>query len=41
VLRNEYPPGYVPKRDTRAMFPLVHRERDLPALEAYLASFPR
>ena len=41
VLRNEYPPGYVPKRDTQAMFPLVHREPDLPALEAYLASFPR
>jgi mono/diheme cytochrome c family protein len=41
VLRNEYPPGYTPKRDTRAMIPLVHREPDLPALEAYLASFPR
>ncbi|MGI9430889.1 MAG: c-type cytochrome [Myxococcota bacterium] len=41
VLRNEYPPGYTPKRDTQAMIALVHREPDLPALEAYLASFPR
>jgi len=41
VLRNEYPPGYAPKRDTQGMFALVHREPDLPALEAYLGSFPR
>lgn len=41
VLRNEYPPGYTPKRDTQGMFALVHREPDLPALEAYLGSFPR
>jgi mono/diheme cytochrome c family protein len=38
VLRNEYPPGYTPKRDTRAMAPLPHLERDLPALAAYLGS---
>jgi mono/diheme cytochrome c family protein len=38
VLRNEYPPGYVPKRDTRAMIPLAHLEKDLPALAAYLQS---
>lgn len=36
VLRNEYPPGYTPKRDTRAMIPLPHVEPDLPALAAYL-----
>ena len=41
VLRNEYPPGYVPKRDTRAMVPLAHLEKDLPALHAFLqASAP-
>ena len=39
VLRNEYPPGYVPKRDTRAMAPLPHLAKDLPALAAYLQSF--
>jgi mono/diheme cytochrome c family protein len=37
VLRNEYPPGYAPKRDTKAMIPLAHLEPELPALEAYLA----
>ena len=36
VLRNEYPPGYVPKRDTKAMVPLVHLEKELPALHAFL-----
>jgi mono/diheme cytochrome c family protein len=36
VLRNEYPPGYTPKRDTHAMVPLPHVEPDLPALAAYL-----
>jgi mono/diheme cytochrome c family protein len=36
VLRNEYPPGYAPKRDTRAMVPLPHVEPDLTALAAYL-----
>jgi mono/diheme cytochrome c family protein len=36
VLRNEYPPGYEPKRDTKAMIPLVHLEPELPALAAYL-----
>jgi hypothetical protein len=38
VLRNEYPAGYTPKRDTRAMAPLPHLERELPALAAYLGS---
>ena len=37
VLRNEYPPGYTPKRDTGAMVPLPHLEKELPALAAYLA----
>ena len=37
MLRNEYPPGYAPKRDTKAMIPLVHLEPELPALAAYLA----
>jgi mono/diheme cytochrome c family protein len=39
VMRNEYPPGYTPKRDTRAMAPLPHLEKELPALAAYLQSF--
>ena len=38
VLRNEYPPGYTPQRDTKAMIPLAHLEKDLPALAAYLAN---
>jgi len=37
VLRNEYPPGYTPKRDSQAMVPLVHLEPELPALAAFLA----
>ena len=37
VLRNEYPPGYTPKQDTKAMIPLVHLEPELPALAAFLA----
>jgi mono/diheme cytochrome c family protein len=36
VLRNEYPPGYKPKRDSKAMVPLVHLEPELPALAAFL-----
>jgi len=38
VLRNEYPPGYTPQRDTKAMIPLVHLAPELPALAAYLAA---
>jgi len=38
MLRNEYPPGYTPQRDTQAMIPLVHLEPELPALAAYLAA---
>jgi mono/diheme cytochrome c family protein len=37
VLRNEYPPGYTPKRDSKAMVPLVHLEPELPAIAAFLA----
>jgi len=37
VLRNEYPPGYTPKRDTKGMIALPHLEPELPALAAYLA----
>ena len=39
VLRNEYPPGYLPKRNTLGMIPLPHLESELPAIEAYLATF--
>jgi len=38
VLHNEYPPGYTPKRTTRAMIPLAHLEPELPAIAAYLQS---
>ena len=37
VLRNSYPPGYTPQRDTKTMIPLVHLAPELPALAAYLA----
>jgi len=40
VLRNEYPPGYTPKRATSAMVPLAHLEPDLADLAAYLESIP-
>jgi mono/diheme cytochrome c family protein len=36
VLRNEYPPGYTPQRDTKAMIPLVHLAPDLPAVAEFL-----
>ena len=38
VLRNEYPPGYEPKRTTSNMVPLPHVEKDLPSLAAFLAA---
>lgn len=38
VLRNEYPAGYTPQRDTQAMIPLVHLAPELPALAAYLGA---
>ncbi|UCE85503.1 MAG: cytochrome c [Deltaproteobacteria bacterium] len=36
VLRGEYPPGYTPKRTSRAMVPLPHLEGKIDALTAYL-----
>jgi len=36
VLRNEYPPGYKPKRDTRQMAPLPFSEAALQDLHAFL-----
>ncbi len=38
VMRNEYPPGHIPKRDSRAMIPLPYLEKELPALHAFLAA---
>ncbi len=38
VLHGSYPPGYTPKRDTRAMIPLPHLEGEIDALAAYLGS---
>ena len=37
VLRAQYPPGYLPKADTRLMIPLPHLENDIDALVAFLA----
>ncbi len=37
VLRNEYPEGYRPKRETRVMIPLPHLEPEIDALVAFLA----
>jgi mono/diheme cytochrome c family protein len=37
VIRGEYPPGYVPQRDSHAMVPLPHLAPDLPAVAAFLA----
>ena len=36
ILRGEYPPGYVPKRDSRAMVAMPFLEKKIPALHAYL-----
>ena len=38
VLRNEYPPGYVPKQTTGVMVPLPHLEPKIEDLAAYLGS---
>jgi mono/diheme cytochrome c family protein len=38
VLRNEYPPGYTPKRQSHAMVPLPQLKGKIPELAAYLAS---
>lgn len=37
VLRGEYPPGYTPKRTSRAMVPLPHLEHRIDELVAYLS----
>ena len=39
VLRNAYPEGYRPKRDSRVMIALPHLEPRLGELAAYLGSF--
>lgn len=41
VLRAEYPPGYAPKRETRAMVALPHLAGEIDALAAYLAETKR
>jgi mono/diheme cytochrome c family protein len=37
IMRNEYPEGYTPKRDTKAMIALPYLEPDIPAIAAFLA----
>lgn len=37
IMRNEYPEGYTPKRDTEAMIALPYLEKDLAAIVAFLA----
>ena len=37
ILRNEYPPGYAPKRDTKLMVKLPLSEADVASLHAYLS----
>ena len=36
LLRNTYPAGYTPKRDSRVMMALPYLKDDIPALAAYL-----
>ena len=36
LVRGEYPPGYTPKRPTRAMVPMPFLAKQIPALAAYL-----
>lgn len=38
ILHASYPPGYKPKRDTRAMVAMPHLEKELEAMQAYLNS---
>jgi hypothetical protein len=40
VLHGDYPPGYTPKRETRAMVAMPFLEKQLPGLIAYLAEAP-
>jgi mono/diheme cytochrome c family protein len=37
IMRSQYPEGYTPKRDTRAMIALPYLENDLAAIVAFLA----
>lgn len=37
IMRNQYPEGYTPKRDTRAMIALPYLANDLEAITAFLA----
>ena len=37
VIRNEYPAGYTPKRDSKAMIALPYLAKELPAIQAFLA----
>jgi len=39
LVKNEYPPGYQPKRNTKLMAPLPHLAATVPDLAAYLQSF--
>lgn len=41
ILRGEYPPGYTPKRASRAMPPLPHLAEQIPALHAFLTESQR
>jgi len=36
VVHNTYPPGYEPKRETKAMIPLAYLEPKIPAIHAFL-----
>jgi mono/diheme cytochrome c family protein len=36
LLRNTYPEGYTPKRDSRVMMALPYLKEDIPAMAAYL-----
>ena len=38
VIHNTYPPGYTPKRTSRAMIALPHLAGEIPALHAFLNS---
>ncbi len=38
LLKAEYPAGYSPKRKSQGMPAMIHLEKEIPALEAYLKS---
>ena len=39
VIRGDYPPGYVPKRQTKVMVALPYLENEIPAIKTFLESF--